>query len=220
MFKQLAIASVLGALSVSAAFADTTVNVDTQGWINSAGQGNGAASGNNTFTGNEFSQRFNSWASFDLSSLSGSFTGAILHVTPLNYPFGDPVSYNVSIYDVNLTSYASLTSNTAGLLGHLDLASGGLYGTADFTPGVGLSITLSPQALADINANVGGRFIIGFTNNTLNAQVSTPNVDLGVYTGGSSLELISAVPEPGSMAMLLAGLAVVGGVARRRSQAA
>lgn len=216
MMTKVATASMLGALLMSAAQA-VTVGAESQGWINSAGTGNGAVSGNNTFTGNEHSQRYNSWVSFDLSALSGSVSGAILHLTPQDYPGNDTMAYSVSMYDVNLSPYASLQSSSAGVLGYLDLASGGLYGTANFTPNAPLSIALSAQALADINAAIGGRFMIGFTNNSLNAQVSTPGTDLGVYTGGSSLELISAVPEPESYALLLAGLGAIGLIVRRRA---
>lgn len=202
----------LGANAVS-----VTVTAESQGWVSSVGDGNGT--GPNTFTGNEFSKRFNSWVSFDLSSVSASIDSAVFHVTPSNYPGNDPTAYSVSLYDVTYVSYGQLQSSTAGVLGYLDLGAGGLYGTASFTPGAAVSITLSAQAIADINANLGGRFLIGFTNNTLNSVVSTSSMDLGVYTGGGSLELISSVPEPESYAMFLAGLGAVGFVAMRRKSA-
>jgi hypothetical protein len=205
-------ALVCGALVGQGAQA-ATFAVDNFGWINSDGFSNGATS-LNSFTGNEYSARYNSWISFDLSGFSSSFTSAVLNITPQNYP-ADSAVYNVSLYDVVDISYSDLQNNTAGKLGYLDLGAGGLYGSADFTPGSLVSITLSAQALADINSNLGGRLIIGFTNNTLNAQVAGPSIDLGVYTNNAHLVLTSAIPEPAPMTMIFLGLAVFGLIARR-----
>jgi hypothetical protein len=194
---------------------------NSQGWVNSAGVGNGGFNGNNTFTGNEFGNQYNSWASFSLPSFAGTVTSATLTLDLSNYPFGDLTNYSVGIYDVN-TSLTSLQGATSGVAGYTDLGTGNLYATTT-SPGL-VTINLSPQAIADLNAASGGTFIIGFTNLTLNPQ--NPNgVDIGYYNngfGGGSppqLNVTLATPEPVSL-LVFGGLLAGGGwLVRRRMKA-
>jgi hypothetical protein len=182
------------------------VTSDFQGWVNDGGTSNGAFNGNNTFTGNEFGNRFNSWASYDLSALSGPITSATLDIKLVNFPFGDPTAYTIGINDVS-TPFAVFAANSSGVAGYTDLGSGNQYGTVTGPDGEFL-VTLSAQAVADINSALGGHFMLGFTNLTLNTQDPT-GVDLGLYTNGlvndfPQLILGRSVPEPSSL--VLAGL--------------
>lgn len=194
------------------------IHSDNQGWVNSLGEGNGAIDGNNTFTGNEFTHRFNSWASFSIPSLSSLFTSATLEMTltPAEPEF--PAIYTIGIYDVN-TPFSSFEDNTSGIAGYTDLGSGALYGSVAGFDGL-VSVTLSAQALADINASQGAVFILGFTNITLNGEISAENDDIGVYPNGSGSgepRLILAVPEPSTNCLLSLG-AIMTAIAIRRSR--
>ena len=51
---------------------------------------------------------------------------------------------------------------------------------------------------------------VSMTNSTASAMT-------GYFDAGVSIYAVSAVPEPGTYAMLLAGLAAIGFIARRRS---
>jgi hypothetical protein len=87
------------------------------------------------------------------------------------------------------------------------------------------SANLSGAAVFDINAAAGSYILFGFTNLTMNGL--SPDGDPGaIYLNGigrnwGPLQLnleVSAVPEPGSWAMLTGGLGLLGFVARRRRQ--
>jgi hypothetical protein len=190
-----------------------TVTSNAQGWVNSAGGTNGAYADNNTFTGNEFGNRFDSFASFNLSGLTGSFSSATLQLNVATYSLAGP--FTVSIHDVS--------SQPTGVSGYNDTRSGATYATFSASSNDLLSIALSSQAVADINAHLGDTFYIGFTNDTLNAQQSISNVDTGAYFNESAdgsyappQLILAAVPEPQTYALLLAGLGAIGFKASRR----
>ena len=210
---------VVGLLAGPMAADASTVASDLQGWVNSSGGGNGAYDANNTYTGNSSGVRYNSWANFDLSSVSGPVTSAQLELFTFTWPGGNG-PYVVSIHDLG-TSLASLASGVPGVAAYSDMASGALYATTSLGDGTTTIVTLSAQAVADINAALGSTFRVGFTNDTLNA-VSASSGNLGVYTNGNTYgypRLIlnpESVPEPGTLA--LAGLGLFGiGFSRRRA---
>jgi hypothetical protein len=187
--------------------------------VNSLGNGNGAFNGNNTFTGNE-NVRFNSWANFDLATVSGVFASAQLELLTRTYPFNSGASYVLDIYDVS-TSLSALASFASGVTGYNDLSSGSLYGSGTFGDGTIVVIPLSVQALNDINAAIGGTFRIGFINVTLNGQPTGPAVDVGIYTNGlmqnhPRLILTAAVPEPSTLLLLGSALTGFGFFGRRK----
>jgi hypothetical protein len=81
----------------------------------------------------------------------------------------------------------------------------------DLTTGI-FQVTSSPTAGAVAQANTY------LTAAASLAAGSYPTQTLFTFTSPSGQDLVTAVPEPSSYAMLLAGLAGVGFVARRRSQ--
>jgi hypothetical protein len=90
------------------------------------------------------------------------------------------------------------------------------YGQATFVS-ASVSVLLGGTSLADINADAGAVFIIGFTNATTNAS-HTGN---GLFTNGLQLDqptltLSAVVPEPSTWAMMILGFAGVGFMAYRR----
>jgi hypothetical protein len=212
-------------LSMTSARAGTfTVASDLQGWVRSTGEGNGAVDGNNTFTGNEFSGRFNSWSNFNLSGVSGTVTSAVLDITLERFPFGDTGAYTIGINDVS-TPLSAFVSSSSGVAGYTDLGSGNQYGTATGANDE-IFVTLSSQALADINAALGAGFILGYTNLTLNGVPSGPGDDIGSYTNNLEsghpvliLTTGAVVPEPTSVVLLGIGFAgLIGGYRLRKSK--
>jgi len=213
-------ASVAGFLVAGVAQAHTVAS-NNQGWVNSLGGSNGGFNGNVAFAGNEFDQRYNSWASFDLSGLSGVVTSAKLELFTTVFPANSGLTYNVGVYDVS-TPLSALLGNTSGVAGYSDLRSGNLYASEDFGDLSTISLTLSAQALADINAAIGADFVVGFTNITLNTVPSGPEDDVGIFTNGGQpghpvLVLdFGAVPEPSALALVITCL-LSAGVVRCRS---
>jgi hypothetical protein len=194
-----------------------------QGWVNNTGNGNGASDGNNTFTGNiggSPGSRFNSWASFDLSGLTGTITSVTLEIPLADYIANSPVLYTISINDVN-TSLQSLSDRTSGMSGYTDLGSGNQYGTIAGDHETHL-VSLSTQAVADVNASIGKNFLLGFTNLTTNlVSPDSAGGGLGVYTNGQTFDNTSftghptlilttantiVAPEPSTLAMLASAI--------------
>jgi hypothetical protein len=221
--------AVLALLVPSGAEAATIPVVsDYQGWINSDGSPNGGLNGNNTFTGNYFGTRYNSWAAFNLSGVSGTVTSATLEIGLLRYPSNDPTPNTVDIHDVS-TPLSTLLSFNLDVAGYTDLGTGNLYGSVTGANG-NYFAPLTAQAVADINAALGGSFQVGFTNATQNAQ-DPHNGDatggIGIYTndifgvnGPILLLTTSAVPEPSSLVLLSLGFCAFGAFIRTRRRLA
>jgi hypothetical protein len=205
-------------LAPAANASPTTLNFNSQGWVNSVGLGNGALNPNNAYTGNYAGDRYNSWANFDLSSLSGPVVSAQLEVTTVSYPVGAG-PYTLGIYDVS-TSYEDLQLFIGGVAAYNDFMTGNLYASSSFGDGTVLTLTLSSAAVADLNANLGGTFRVGFTNLTLNG-VPAQSGDNALYTFNSVLIVNgddrTPVPESSPAILLGTGMLVllIGNVLRR-----
>jgi hypothetical protein len=189
-----------------------SIDSDAQGWVNSAGSDNGSSDGNNTFTGNEYGARYNSWAQFDLSGVSSPIASATLELELARWPSQATEIYTLDIFDATTKTYT-------------DLMTGNIYGSVSGNNGT-YTITLSNAAISDINANLGGMIIFGFTNATLNLEQDLSG-DLGIYINGfygnpndsPILHLsgnASPVPEPTTMFLFGTGIATLAAISRSR----
>jgi hypothetical protein len=151
---------------------------------------------------------------------------ASLQISRYGYVSGDP-SETVHFFDV--TTPPDVLNNAVGSNQgiYVDLGSGKSYGAVEIlktmSPPLGqigdaVDVSLNAAALADITAAAGGYFSIGGSCTTCAGSYQV------VFAGGESygiqqLTLVTApVPEPSEWAMLVAGLALVGFIARRREE--
>jgi PEP-CTERM motif len=194
-----------------------------------------------TFTVNDYALVVLNGASFTetgfLAINSFNLNGQVAPSPGLNTSYGAYVSFNAAGTSGNLTSLsyniygysgsaATFTASAAGVTKTPTtdtlLASGSLLpGNNTFGGGVGGAFLIA-NSLSFVNApagafsNVGGA-IASFVNSS--NQITATATGFYVTAGGGTINLVpSAVPEPETYAMLLAGLAAVGFVSRRRSK--
>lgn len=104
---------------------------------------------------------------------------------------------NVGTFKTLFTSVSLYWTGVNGIIGGGDDQ---LIGTS-ITPGPGkVTLSVGPQLAGNYYLDVAGR-----TDGTLG----------GLYNGSIGVAAVSAVPEPGTYAMLLAGLGVMGAIATR-----
>ncbi len=143
-----------------------------RGWWNS--NGSHTSSNDNTLTAYYSGAIYNSYFTFDLSSVQGTVTSVTL-VLELEHFWGTDSSETVVVYDVS-TAAATLEGDGSGKTAiYDDLQSGHAYGSYTAVPGEQgalLTITLDSQAVADVNAALGGSFSIGLHIGTLTQSSS------------------------------------------------
>jgi hypothetical protein len=220
-FNKPLVGAVLGSIALlmaSAASASVTIASFAQGYVSDKGDANGAADGGSAFAGMSAGDRYNAWAAFYIPT--GVFSTADLSTVSsgVNIKEADWVA----MYSV-VTSYSVLQDYLGGVAAYDDLGAGSLYGLNLFVNGAS-STSLGGTAVQDINAAAGSIFIIGFTNLTTN-PLDIDGPDKGIFInafqeGQPVLTLdaapTTAVPEPATWAMMIAGFGLAGSALRRR----
>ncbi len=135
-----------------------------RGWWNSLGDHSSV--NDNTLTGyyspGNVPTEYNSYFSFDLSSVSGLVVSATL-LLELETFYGSDSSETLSVWDVS-TPAATLEATGDDTSIFDDLQNGNSYGSYTAVPsedGSILTIPLDAQAIADINAALGSAFSVG-----------------------------------------------------------
>lgn len=141
---------------------------------------------------------------------------------------GSFTSLSYSIYGYNGTATFGMTGTTPTetATGEVLLATGTLISgsvisvpTGDgltFTPGATLKVTVAPVAAAFFVSPTPFYDIAMSAFSNTPSQVTSFPGGFMIQQGGGSINFATAVPEPESYAMLMAGLVLVGFVVRRR----
>lgn len=207
------------ALSLAAALALTgnasadVIGTNSQGWINESGSSNnsGFSSGviANAYVGQE-GAFFNDFFSFLLPA-TGNFSSATLSIWNSASSRDADANALFSLFQASGYTYGGLMSGPA--LGGASVAA--IDTGADHY----VSFTLNAAGLAALNSAAGQNFTFG-------GHIDTPSgcadcTSAFGYTGGqpAAFLTVSSVPEPQNIALLVAGLGLVGVAARRKKQA-
>lgn len=156
-----------------------------------------------------------------------TYSGATFDIVSAQYTFSDRVSGSITLANAlasNLTSFVTVTPIAFSL-------SDGITTLSNTTSQVGSLFAFKTDALGEIyqwQAVVYVGSVSQYAISTVNAPgiygandhayVNSGNSAYGQILNQPGTWTITAVPEPESYAMLLAGLAMIGGLARRRTQ--
>ncbi len=211
-----------------------TLDPIATGWFDDDGKRSIGA----TYTGRgRFGVLINSYAVFDLTNFGGSVSSFSISINSTAY-ISDDLEEAFTIRSAapapELFTQANIpTGSTAGKAIFQDLGSGDVYATGTVTPDLArqvlngngilvvdngastrVDLTTTSQALADLNAAIGGYFIIG---NALDSPFDTdPGASLeGAWLFPRLTGDFAVVPGPGTGILL--GFALIA-LATRRSQ--
>lgn len=220
-FRNFPVGKIAAAVAVTFALAAPaqadTVYADNSGWINSVG-GNSAAGFNgginNNYAGWE-NNEYNNFFNFLLPSTS--FSNATLYI------WNNPDNPDPSPLDAGAfyTVHQASSFDFAGLENGLGLGSVTLL-SANTGVGHYVGISLNATGLSALNAAAGGQFNFGgsITTSYANPQDTFDQIAIFGWGDGTPVAYLdyntAPIPEPETYAMMLAGLGMLGFMARRR----
>lgn len=182
--------------------------------------------GGSTFTPSGLNSTYGLYFAF-------SGTGTTTVANPALAPtFGSFTSMTYTLYGYNGTASFGFSGNTPTetAVGEVVLATGTLINGAVGTLPSGNGITFTPSANADLTFSAlnpaffvapspfYGMAITAFTNTT--SEVEPFANGFRIRQGGGSLNFAAPIPEPETYALMLAGLAAMSFVVRRRTRKA
>jgi hypothetical protein len=130
----------------------------------------------------------------------GSFDDYFTFTLPTNSGAGfSAITFDIPVLFSTTFTSASFFSNADGIKGNEDDTNVGTFTTS----AKALSLAMAPVAAGAYYINIKGTSSGSFG---------------GAYNGSISTTAVTAVPEPESYAMLLAGLGLMGVIARRRNK--
>lgn len=136
----------------------TTLSATNRGWWRD--DGFHESDNNNTVTGELSGEDYNSYFSFDLSTVTGTVFEVTLVLEHVNSVGGNQ---DLSVWDVATDELPlEATGSDVGIWS--DLETGNSYGSFFASPatmGTTISTALDAQAVADVQANLGGGFSVG-----------------------------------------------------------
>lgn len=206
--KKLLLAAMI-VVSAGAQATTTTINATGEGWCS---QNNGCNNTSvnhisNTIAGNfGGGGDFHNWFAFNIGS--GTISSATLSIWNAG---SNQSSENSAVYDLHAASGISL----AGLINGVSFGSISA-GAADTGVSHYVNINLNEDGINFLNGNQGNNVVFGGGVTQGNSVVRFFG-----YTGGTpvaQLTTVSAVPEPETYGMLLAGLGLMGFITRRKSK--
>lgn len=154
-----------------------------------------------------------SWAGFTTDDLQGPLATPLVWLdevsyNPISFDFTVPTGYvaTLTVVDTGYSGETFKVTDNGNLLGQTGPAVDGSGGT---------SITNFDAALANPNYSRIS-FTLGEGSHSISGSLASTFSGINASTGGLKVTL-APVPEPATFFSLLAGLALVGAVARRRA---